>query len=147
MFSLLFQPGPHILSRTGHLTGNDIQWVWEHPTKIVYICVCVCLALNCSIPKQVYQLFIVRTPAQFVCGSVANSQEVPVAGTTLQTAIVPWRHSCADPSVPGCLAAAWQDGAWTALHFPVLRPTSHILCTVRKSVEVWCKRDAPVMWI
>lgn len=33
IFSLLFQPGPHILSRTGHLTGNDIQWVREHPIK------------------------------------------------------------------------------------------------------------------
>lgn len=89
-------------------------------------------------------MHIVRAITLFVCGSVANSQEVPVSGATLQTAIVPWRHRCADVSLPGCLAAAWQDGAWTALHFPVLRSTSHILCTVRKSVEVWCKRHAPV---
>lgn len=51
-------------------------------------------------------MHIVRALILFVCGSVANSQEVPVSGATLQTAIVPWRHRCADVSLPGCLAAA-----------------------------------------
>lgn len=51
-------------------------------------------------------MHIVRALTLFVCASVANSQEVPVSGATLQTAIVPWRHRCADVSLPGCLAAA-----------------------------------------
>lgn len=138
---LFLQPGPHILSQTGHLTASDVQWVSECSCQISDKSFTTTLShrigwllmwlhvLGCD----VNHLYLLRS------AHAANSEEVSGAKSTLPAAFVSRGHHCSDAAIPRCFASARQDGAWATLQFPVHWPASDVLCAECQLVEIWCE--------